>query len=119
MTSYHPTRQEARIMASSSAHHQHDFAETYSLLEELAAAGADYGISRPARLLLSEAFVALTDTGRHTPSTTGPLHSITDAAAGFDALDELLVRMLGEADDLELVLRLTRVRDLVAQARAG
>lgn len=104
----------------SPSHSQHrNFAATYALLEELATAGGDYGICRPARRCLSEAFTELTDSGLHTPHVITSPPPLTDAADGFNRLEELLARMLGDVSGLPAVLRLTRVRELVAKARGS
>lgn len=95
------------------------FADAYALLEELAAAGSDYGLSRLARRLLSQAFVELTDSGLDMPAVVPLPEHFVDAENGFDILDGLLVRMLAEAVSLAVALRLTRVRELVAEARAS
>lgn len=92
------------------------FFATYWLLEELWAAGADYGLSWPARAHLAHALVELTDHGRDTPDTPVPAYA-DDAGHGLDLVDQLLTQMLGEVTDLPSTLRLTRVRELVAQAR--
>lgn len=119
MTTFQPTRQETHTMVSSSHAEHRDFAATYALLEELATAGADYGIPRPARRCLSEAFTELTDSGLHTPIVIASPPPLTDAGDGFDRLEELLARMLDEVGGLAAVLRLTRVGELVAKARGS
>lgn len=106
-------------MGTSSPSDHRDFAAAYVLLEEFATAGGDYGISRSARLLLSEAFIELTDCGLHTPDVITSLALVTDVEDGFDTLDDLFARMLDDVCGLEAVLRLTRVRDLVAKARGS
>lgn len=95
------------------------FAPAYALLEELAAAGGDYGLLGPARRLMSQAFVELTDSGLDTPNVSPLPEHLTNAASGFDILDGLLGQMLAEAVDLATTLRLIRVRDLVTEARAS
>ncbi|SMX95154.1 hypothetical protein BSP109_02845 [Brevibacterium sp. Mu109] len=106
-------------MASSALSEHRDFAATYALLEELATAGGDYGILRPARRCLSEAFTELTDSGLHTPNVIVSPPSVANAEDGFDRLEDLLARMLGDVTGLPAVLRLTRVRELVAKARGS
>jgi hypothetical protein len=90
------------------------FTGTQSLLEELWAAGDDYGLSWPARSLLAQALTELTDDGRYTADRPVP---VDDAEHGFEVLDELLARMLAEVGDLRSALRVTRVREYVAEAR--
>lgn len=92
------------------------FPDTYSLLEELWAAGDDYGLSWPARARLAEALTELTDGARYTPDRPVPAH-VDDAGHGFAVLDELLAQMLADVADLPSVLRVTRVREYVAEAR--
>ena len=92
------------------------FTATYSLLEELWAAGGDYGLSWPARSLLAQGLTELTDDTRYTPDRPVPAH-VDDAEHGFEVLDELLARMLAEVGDLPSALRLTRVREYVTEAR--
>lgn len=92
------------------------FSATYSLLEELWAAGADYGLSWPARAHLAYALIELTDHGRYTPDTP-VLAYPDDVGHGLDLVDQLVTQMLGEVTDLPSTLRLTRVRDQVAEAR--
>lgn len=97
--------------------HRHvAFTDTYSLLEELWAAGDDYGLSWPVRARLAEALTELTDDARYSPDRPVPAH-VEDAGHGFEVLDELLARMLAEVDDLASVLRVTRVREYVDEAR--
>lgn len=92
------------------------FAATYSLLEELWAAGSDYGLSWPVRSLLAQALTELTDDARYTPNRPIPAY-VDDAEHGFEVLDELLARMLAEVVDLPSTLRLTRVCEYVTEAR--
>ncbi len=92
------------------------FTATYSLLEELWAAGSDYGLSWPVRSLLAEALTELTDDARYTPDRPVPPH-LVDTEHGFGRLDELLTQMLAEVADLGSTLRLIRVRDHVDEAR--
>ena len=92
------------------------FTATYSLLEELWAAGGDYGLPWPARSLLAQALTELTDDARYTPDRPVPAH-VDDAEHGFEVLDELLAWMLAEVADLRSALRATRVREYVAEAR--
>jgi hypothetical protein len=92
------------------------FTGTQSLLEELWAAGDDYGLSWPARSLLAQALTELTDDGRYTADRPIPAR-VDDALHGFEVLDELLTRMLAEVGDLRSALRVTRVREYVAEAR--
>lgn len=94
------------------------FTDSYSLLEELWAAGGDYGIERPVRSLLAEALTELTDFERDTPARPVPPW-VASADAGFRALDDLLARMQQDVTDLPSTLRLARVRSLVAEARRG
>ncbi|QLQ09905.1 MAG: hypothetical protein HZY75_05345 [Nocardioidaceae bacterium] len=97
--------------------HTHpDYVATYSLLDELWAAGGDYVISRSARALLAQALTELTDYERIGPTVPVP-PVVTSAAHGFNMLDDLVSRMRGEISDLDSVLRLTRVLDLVHDAR--
>ena len=92
------------------------FTDTYSLLEELWAAGGGYGLSWPARSHLARALLELTAHGRDTPDRPVPPHMV-DAEHGFTRLDRLLTEMLAEVTELPSTLRLTRVRQLVADAR--
>lgn len=93
------------------------FTDTYSMLEELWAAGGDYGLSWPARSHLAQALTYLTDDGRDTPDRPLPPH-VDDAEHGFARLDLLLAEMLAKVTDLPPTLRLTRVREHVTEARA-
>lgn len=106
-------------MSEPSLSHHPAFAQTYALLEELATAGADRGLSRSARQCLSAAFVELTDSGLHTPTIVPASPDVADAEEGFTILERLLTLMLDQATGLPAVLRLTRVRDLVTQARSS
>lgn len=92
------------------------FTDTYSLLEELWAAGGDYGLSWPARSHLAQALAELTGDGSHTPDRPIP-PSLEDAEHGFSLLDDLLAELLAATADLPSTLRLTRIRDHVAEAR--
>lgn len=92
------------------------FTDTYSLLEELWAAGDVYGLGWPARAHLAQALTEFTDYGRHTPDAPVPPF-LDDAGHGFTLLDQLLTQMLADVIDLPSTLRLTRVRDRVAEAR--
>ena len=92
------------------------FPDAYSLLEELWAAGDDYGLSWPARACLAEAITELTDDARYTPDRPVPAH-VDNAGHGFEVLDELLAQMLADVADLPSVLRVTRVREYVTEAR--
>lgn len=92
------------------------FTATYSLLEELWAAGGDYGLSWPARSRLAQALTELTDYGRFTADRPVPPF-LDHAEHGFKLLDTLVSQMLAEVTDLPSTLRLTRVREHVAEAR--
>jgi hypothetical protein len=92
------------------------FTDTYSFLEELWAAGGDYGLPWAARSRLAQALTELTDYGRYTSDQ--PVPALVDGAEhGFTALDQLISQMLAEVTDLGSTLRLTRVRELVSEAR--
>lgn len=101
---------------TTSLHRHTAFTATYSLLEELWAAGDYYGLSWRARSCLAEALTELTDDARYTPDRPVPPR-LDDAGHGFEVLDELLARMLAEVADLASVLRVTRVFEHVAEAR--
>ena len=92
------------------------FTDIYSLLEELWAAGGEYGLSWPSRSHLAQALSELTSDGRQTPDRPIPPY-LDDAESGFSLLDDLLVELLAATDDLPSTLRLTRVRDHVDEAR--
>ena len=93
-----------------------DYTELYSLLEELCAAGADYGLSWPVQVLLAEALNELTSFETDVPGRPVPPH-IATGEQGLARIELLLSGILADLTGLGLTLRVIRVRELVTRAR--
>jgi hypothetical protein len=104
---------------------QHDaYSQTYSLLDELTGS-RDLALTSDAASLLGEALLELTDYGAQAPAqaqladlTLAPGATHGDVLEeAFRVLDRLLSRLMLDTSGLSISLRLTRVRDLVHEAR--
>lgn len=92
------------------------FSEAYFLLDELRSS-ATYAVSTTAETLLGQALLELTDHGVHGPVAAQLADVGADLESVYAKLDELLSRLLLDTTGLAISLRLTRVRDLVNEAK--